>query len=76
MTDQAELKSLIAKLRDLGGIVRTKHDATGAITEVSIGKVPGGVYRRVGSPGAEWMPPIAAAERMRPLVFPALGEPQ
>lgn len=68
MVSDSELRGLILRARDAGAILRTKHDATDCIVGVSIGKVPGGEYRRLGEPGTGWMPPIFAAERLREII--------
>ena len=64
MVTTKELEQLIVKFRMADGIVRTKV-SDGEITAVSIGMVPGGTYKRLGTPGAGWLPPVQAAERMR-----------
>ena len=73
MIDDKELSRLVREARDIGTIIRTKHDATDCIVGVSIGKVPGGKYRRLGEPGTGWMPPIAAAERLRDIISTQQG---
>lgn len=65
MVSQAELRELISTARELGTIIRTKHDTSGDIEAVSVGKLPDGEYRRLGEPGAGWMPVIQAAELLR-----------
>ena len=50
MTTTRDLEQLIVKFRMAGGIVRTKVDG-GEITAVSIGMVPGGTYKRLGTSG-------------------------
>lgn len=68
MITQIDLVSLISEARDLGAIIRTKGSSHGDIEAVSIGKLPDGKYRRLGEPGAQWMPPVQAAELLRDLI--------
>lgn len=68
MIDNRDLEELVTKARDAGTILRLKRDSSMCIVGVSIGRVPGGEYRRLGQPGAGWMPPIAAAERLQEIL--------
>lgn len=67
MITNHELKTLVDRARAVGAIIRTKLE-NDWIVGVSIGMVPGGKYRRLGDRGAGWMPPIAAAERLREII--------
>jgi hypothetical protein len=70
MTSEDEVRELVDAARAAGAIIRTKTSA-GRIEAVSIGKAPGGEYRKLGEPGAGWLPVVAAAERLREIVTAA-----
>lgn len=65
MISQSELNDLIDRSRKLGAVIRTKLDASGCVSSVSIGKLPGGKFRKLGQPGSGWVPVIQAAEILR-----------
>lgn len=68
MTTQSEIRKLVDDCRKRGAILRTRVAATGEIEAISIGKRPCGQYRKLGDPGAGWLPLIAAAEQMREML--------
>jgi hypothetical protein len=66
-----DLEKLIVQARDIGCVIRTKHDRDDYIIGVSVGKLPGEPYRRVGDPGAGWMPPVQAADLLAAVLLAA-----
>ena len=63
--NDAEMNDLINESRKMGAIIRTRLDDNGCIVAISIGKLPGGQYRKLGQPGTGWMPIIQGAEMLR-----------
>lgn len=74
MIDNRELEALVKRARDAGAIIRLKRDSSMCIVGVSLGRVPGGEYRRLGMPGTGWMPPIAASERLHEILAATKGK--
>lgn len=68
MISQSDIRQLIEHCRAKGAILRTRVAATGDIEAISIGKRPGGQYRKLGLPGTSWMPLVAAAEQLREIL--------